>query len=998
MHWLTRISIAKPWLTFLITAVLVGVTIFGTLQLEQEMIPDIDLPMSTVIALYPGATPEEVMDNVTVPVEEALAGTPGVTGLISTSSDNMCFVFVEFEYGTDMDKANAELSKKLSVAVLPSGMPSTMPGGEPNPQLFPLDMSMLPVTILSLKGDVGMSELKDIATTEIIPALSGVEGVFSVSLEGGEEKVMIDPEPAELNAKGITASQIVAALGTAKFDSIQEIENMLIGPSTALKDVAEVWVGPPPGTAILRTDGVNSIGISITKRPEANTVAVANEVEKKAGELASVLADRNAELITVFDQSDFIERSIADLRNEAVIGGALAIVIILLFLMTVRGSLVIAISIPLSLLIGFFVMRLWGLTLNILTLSAMAIAVGRIVDDSIVLLEVIYRRLREGQSFREAALGGSREVALPITTATLATVAIFLPLAFVGGIVGELFVPFALTVTFALIASLIVSLTIVPALSKFLVPKKIRAESNSSWYHRLYLPVLGWALGHRALTCLIAVVLFVGSLGLIPVIGTSFMPAMAEKMLTVDIELDLDTDMNTTSSVAESVEEIIKNNSDKVQVYHTTVGSSSSFVGAMTSLGGGGGTNRATIEVLLEPDAELQAETEALQSEIDKLGHGEAIKVNSMDSMMGDMDPSSFQVYVRGSDYAQVVAAAEQLVADIQDIEGLEDVATDVSVALPKPSVRIDQVSYAFHVTQGLDPALFQAEYAGLMQGMASQATCNANQVAISSLFQNAETAEDLGNLRLFGGLSYPIKLSEIANVEIAETPTSIRRIDQQRAVTVSAKVTAKDVGAVNIAVQEKLDAFSVPGVNLVMGGVAEEMEETFSSMGKAILIAIAIAFVLVMVSFRSVINTVLIMISLPLASIGALLGLLIAGHTVGASAMMGMLMLVGIVLTNAIVLISLVEQLRASGLDTRQALIEGGRTRLRPILMTALTTMIALVPMAMGFGEGVLLASELAVVVVGGLFTSTLLTLLVIPVLYSLVSRYKRPPKQASS
>ncbi len=995
MHWLTRIAIAKPWITFVIALALVGASIFGALQLQQELIPDIELPISTVIAFYPGATPDEIMHEVTEPIEAAVTNTSGLSRISSTSADNMCFIFLQFKYGTDMDRTNADLARQLESIPLPSGMPATMPGSDDqNPMLFPIDMNMMPLTVMSLKGDLEVVELRRIATDLVMPALAETDGVFSISLEGGHENVLIKPDPAKLNSQRISMALLATALGDTEFDSIEQLGSTLIKGTAQLNDIATISVGPPPGTAISRTDGINSIGIAVMKTPEANTVTTGNAVVAKVNELEPALQENNVELTTVFNQADYIQRSISDLTNSAAIGGSLAVIIILLFLAAIRGSLVIAISIPLSLLFAFFVMHMWGLTMNILTLSAMAIAIGRIVDDSIVMLEVIYRRLRQGEGFRQAALNGSREVARPIATATIATAAIFLPLAFVGGIVGELFVPFALTVTFALLASLLVSLTLVPALSSLLVPKKLKQESTNSWYHRLYIPVLKWALGHRALTCLIAVVLFVGSLGLIPIVGTSFMPPMAEKMIIIEIEMDLGTDINTTSAVAAEVEQVIAANSSQVQVYHTTVGTSSSIVGAMSAMAGGGsGDNRSVIEIMYKPDADLDKETNRLLAEIDKLGYGEAIKIEEMTSMMGDMDSNSFQVYVRGEDYAAVLAAAETLAADMRTIDGLTDVETDASLVLPKPVISIDQSRLTFHTTQGLDPALFQMEYAALMQGMDTQATYNGKQLKITGLLQNAQTAEELWSLIINGGLSYQLRLGQIADVALMETPTSIQRIDQQRAVTISATVTARDVGAVNAAAQHKLDTFSADGVELRMGGIAEEMEETFRNMGIAIIIAIAIAFTMVMLSFGSFINTLVIMVSLPLASIGAVLGLLITGHTIGASAMMGVLMLVGIVLTNGIVLISLVEQLRRSGVETKQALLEAGRTRLRPILMTALTTMIALTPLAAGLGQGVVLASELAIVVIGGLFASTLLTLIVIPVIYSLLVKFKRPP-----
>lgn len=1009
MHILTRIALFNRWITFTLVAVLVGVSIFATLRLKQEMIPNIEVPMTTVATVYPGATPDEVMNEVTIPVEGTFSGIRGLDTITSTSIDNMSFVFAEFDYGTNMNEVNATLGRRLAEINFPPGVPEEIPqSGDKNPNLVPLNMSMLPVVIYSLSADLEVNELRNIALERVVPELRGIDGVFSVSLEGGEERVLVTPDAGEMNLQGIAMAQLVEVLSGNHYESLDDIESVPLTYGTVVGDVAEVDIGPAPGTAITRTNGQNSVGIVVMKYPEANTVTTANAVVDKVNEIGATLTSEYPEsgmdLVNVFDQSDYIERSISELGQEAIIGGVLAVIVIFLFLLTLRGALVIALSIPLSILIGFLLMSAWGLTINILTLGAMGIAVGRIVDDSIVVLEVIYRRIRQGESFRSAALNGSREVAMPVASATLATVAIFLPLAFVGGIVGEMFVPFALTVTFALLASLVVSLTVVPALSNVLIPKKVRAETENAWYQRLYTPALKWGLRHRAYTLLAALFLFIGSMALVPVVGTSFMPSMGEKTMVVEIEMPLDTDLSTTSNVAREVETVIRDsNNPNYELYYTTVGTSGSFVGGLSSLSGGGGSNSASVEILLNTDADLDAEVEALTESLGSITSEGTITVRPMASGMGAFDPSAFRVYVMGSDYNAVVEAANDLTAELDTIEGLENVEADVAQTLSKPNIEIDPAKVAFHVSQGLDPLLFQKELSDMMTGTdVAGAGVDNRGLFVTAITQTADTSEELGALIMQDGLSYRLRLVNVADARIIEEPTNIRRIDQQRAATVSAEVTEKDVGAVNRQAQEKIDALAEtnPGVTTKMGGVAEEMAETFGSMGIAIIVAMVIAFVIVVISFRSFITPVLIMVSLPLASIGALVGLLIAGYPIGASSMMGMLMLVGIVLTNAIVLLALVEQLRAQGKDTHDALVQAGRTRIRPILMTALTTMIALVPLAVGIGEGgVLLASELAIVVLGGLFSSTLLTLIVIPVLYSVTARFRRrpPAKQAS-
>jgi HAE1 family hydrophobic/amphiphilic exporter-1 len=804
-----------------------------------------------------------------------------------------------------------------------------------------------------------------------------------------------------MNEFGISMSQIVGLL-SPKYSSLSEIENTTTGnDGIVLKDIAGVSKGPAPGTAITRTDGKPSLTVTVMKKDEANTVDVANAVVAKAEEIKGSLGS-GVELAPMFDQSDFIEGSINELRDKALIGGVLAIVIVFLFLLAVRASLVTAISIPLSLLVGFLLMRAFGITINLLTLSAMSIAVGRLIDDSIVMVEVIYRRLQRGEAFKEAAINGSKEVASPITSATLATVAIFLPLMFVGGIVGELFIPFALTITFVMLASLLVALMVVPALSNFLVSGKAKVKVGESWYVKLYTPALKWALGHRAFTLIIAIVLFIGSLGLLPVIGTSFMSGMSEKTLTVEIQMPPGTDISVTSATAAQVEALLKGNKG-IKNYDTTVGASAtSLMGAM-STASGGGDNTATIDVYLDPEADMEKEAETLRLACKGIAGGAGIAVSTSESSSGGgMGFSGLEVSIQGENQEALANTTTQLFAELQGVKGLANLESELTMVVPKLDIKIDPVKVAaLGLTPEQQQQLGQEFYLLMMGGTLPNNVADIGNESYPIFIKGV--ANRLGNeitvaktLRV--GWPQAITLDKVADVVLTDVPTHISRTDLALSATISGAITEKNVGAVNLAVQEKIDALPAhPGVEVKMAGAAEEMASTFSRMGIGIIFAIIIAFLVVALMMRSIINPLIIMVSLPLASIGALLGLLISGNTLGASGMMGVLMLVGIVLTNAIVLIALVEQLRKGGMSTYDALIQGGQTRLRPILMTALTTIFAMIPLALGVSSGTLLAAEMAVVVVGGLFSSTLLTLVVIPVLYSLVEGLRHRKAKAT-
>lgn len=1017
MHFLTKLSLYNRWITLFIVLALVGVGLYATFNLQQEMIPNIELPMATVVTIYPGASPQVVVDEISKPVEEAVARVGGQKQITSTSTDTsgvgVSVVFVEYEYGTNMATVVAKIKAELAPLTWPQAvvdMASSPDVGE-NPKVSPINMSMIPLASYSLVGELDPSELRSMALTNITPELQKVEGVQSVSVDGGEERVIITPKVADMNAKGIAISQVVVALGAGDYGSLANLTASPVDSAgTKVGDVATVTPGPKPGTVISRVDGKPSVLITIMKKSDANVVKTSDRVSdafRKA--TAGLTTDGNGlHLEKVSDQADYVKSSLTDLKWEAAIGGVLAILVIWLFLVTLRGSLVIAISIPLSILIGFAVMKAWGITLNVLTLSAMGIAVGRIVDDSIVSLEVIYRHLRSGEPFKEAAVNGSKEVAMAITSATLATVAIFLPLAFVKGIVGEMFVPFALTVTFTLLASLLVALTVVPALSSVLVRKQNKNETEDAWYQRAYTPVLQWALRHRFLTVAVALGLLLLSLGLTPLLGTSFMSSMGGKGITVSIKMKPGTSIVTTSDEAKQVEAVIETlkgqPGSKVGVYSTTVSTSSSSLNSL--FGGGGGGNTADVQVALSKNANVDKEVEALRQALAASAlapdlESEVIKVRPLSSDMGG-DSSQFAVYVKGNVEAQVESVATILAERLESVKGLTDVETDIATVVLKPVIVTDPNTIDSYISQGLDRDKLAGEMSDMKAGVdVSSASVGSIPIYVGGVIPGAATGDELRGLWLYGGLSSPIQLGEIAPAShVVSGATSIRRIDQNLAVSITGTVTKKDVGAVSRAAQKEMDAVTgtAEGVTAQAGGVTEEMKQVFGDMVTAIIIAVAISFGILIASFRSLISPLIIIMSLPLASIGAVLALLATGQSIGVSALMGILMLVGIVLTNAIVLIALVEQLRHKGMSTHDALVQGGRTRIRPILMTAMATMLALIPLAIGWpGGGVLLASELAVVVMGGLVSSTLLTLVVIPVLYSISERFRRRKPSSS-
>jgi HAE1 family hydrophobic/amphiphilic exporter-1 len=1005
MWHVTKLALRSRVVTLLLALAVAGASVVAFLGLKTELIPDISLPYATVVTIYPQAPPDTVVSEVTAPIEKLIWdewSAKGLKHVTSTSTAGMSLIMAEFEFGADMTAVGNNLREGVGRLPLPQAvteLPKLMASISQNPQIIPINMNIMPLITLNLSGDLTPERLRQLADEQIVPELARVAGVLRVDAEGGDkEQVVITPDPDKMVGYGISMAQIAGLLST-DYASLSEVENTFLGTDgVKLSDVARVSKSPPPLSAITRTDGRPSVGISVTKTEEANTVETADAVNAKVAELEGKIGT-GITISTTFDQSDFIKESISQLWEKAIIGAVLAVLVVFFFLWAVRASLITAISIPLSLFIGFLCMNLTGITLNLLTLSAVTIAVGRLIDDSIVMVEIVYRRLRRGENFKEAAIGGAKEIATPITTATLATVAIFIPLMFVGGIVGEIFIPFALTVTFAMLASLLVALTVIPALSRYLVSAKPKlTQVRDNWYQRIYVRSLRWTLGHRIAVVLVAVVLLIGSLGLLGITGTSFMSgSMGEATVTISITLPANAEINTTSGAAAKVEVLLSAN-EAVRTFDTTVGTSAtSMAGIMSAAQGGGGPNTATIVVYLKPDADLQQTVAAINQTCQGLEESRYITVSGGDSGAGlGFSISNLNLSVQGQDQEDIAEVTAQLMEKLQNVDGIKDLSSDLTKVVPKLNITPDPVKMA---TAGLKPeqlALLQQEFVLLMNGATLPGkTVNIDNegysIYIKGIAQYLTSVDQAKNLKI--GFPQSVTLNDIASVTIQELPSHIAHTDTVLSATVTGTITAKDVGSVTQAVQREIDALpDHPGVEIKSAGITEMMTETFTRMFIAIIVAIVIVLVIVVLMMRSIINPLIIMISLPLAFIGSVPALLVSGYTLGVSAMMGLLMLIGIVLTNAIVLVSMVEQQRRMGLSIKDALLEGGKTRLRPILMTALTTILAMIPMAVSVSSGTMLSAELAIVVIGGMVSSTFLTLFVIPAVYSLVHRQKQP------
>jgi HAE1 family hydrophobic/amphiphilic exporter-1 len=1021
MSRLSQLAVGKRSVTLLLAAALFIAGILAWGDLKQELLPDVSFPIVTVVAPYPGAGASDVTEQVTKPLERAVAGVPGLDQLQSTSANSFAFVVAQFAYGADVAKAVTTIEANLRSANLPAGV---------SPSVSAFNFNAAPVVIASVAARDGtdLAGAAQIARQEIIPELQSIPGVAAADLAGGlEQRLIVTLDPDLLAKAGVSSQQIVGVLQAdnltlpggelttdsaripvstiGRIGSIDEIKGLVVGvrPSSppapiTIGELGTVELASLPTTGYGRTNGQPAVTISISKTSTANTVSVAKAVQAKLDEIAARHTGE-IEVATVTDQSRFILESSDGLLREGGLGAAFAVLTIFLFLFNLRSTFVAAVSIPLSILTALVVMQAGGITLNILTLGGLAVAVGRVVDDSIVVLENIYRHRALGDDRFTAVLKGPREVAGAITASTLTTVAVFLPLGFAGGFVSQFFLSFSLTVTFALLASLVVALTVVPVLA-FLLVGRVRGavdetgEPRNSIWVRAYDPVIRLALRNRRTrvgTLVVAAGLFVASIGLVGSLPTAFIDSGSEKIVQVSVAPPAGAGSAQVLERAAQAEAILMADPD-VKLVATSVPGEGD-VGFQTVLAAqqGRATNSAQIVVRLDSAVDVRAKIRALTDRLKSVGtDGYGVTVGQQ----GGATSNSLSVIVSAGDSAIVARTAEAVRSALGGMSGLANLTSDLVKAAPEVQVRVDP-NRALGV--GLTAAQVGTEVRSALtpQTVGRVQLAQGDPVALVVRLDPARLTSIEALRSLPVGTTTKVPLGTIAAVDQADVQGRITRIDEAPSATISAEITSGDTGGTSTAVQTMIDRLraegTIPaGAQVRLGGVTAQQREAFGGLFAAMGIAILLVYLMMVLAFNSLVTPFIILFSLPLATIGAFPALLLTGRPIGLSALIGFLMLIGIVVTNAIVLLDLVERLRADGHSTRDALIEGGRTRIRPILMTAIATMLALVPLAAGFNSGSIIAAELGTVVIGGLLSSTFLTLIVVPVVYSLVAGLK--------
>ncbi|WP_342042725.1 efflux RND transporter permease subunit [Bacillus sp. OTU2372] len=1015
MKGIANFVLGNKLAVWLLTIIITVSGIYSGTRMNMETIPNISIPYLMVTGVYPGATPKKVMEDVSMPIEKAAEGLDHVKSVQSNSYSNMSSIQVEYEYGIDMDEAKRTLKSALDDVKLPDGAQE--------PKVTAISMNMMPVVALSVSSS--KEDIVDLTSTVediLLPKIEKIDGVASATITGQHiDEVDLTYNQAKLKEFGLTedkvkqmiqASNMAVSLGLyqfkegeqavaidGKYMTADELKNTIIpvtptkthpSPFVKLSDIATIQtVGKVQ--SVSRTNGKEAIAIQIVKEQRANTVDVVNSVKDLVKEQKSKIDGLHIDV--TLDQGKPIQESISTMVEKAVFGGFIAVLIILLFLRSLKSTITSIISIPVSIFMALLILHWLDITLNIMTLGAITVAIGRVIDDSIVVVENIYRRLHlkeEKLNGRALVREATIEMFKPILSSTLVTVAVFAPLIFVGGMVGELFAPFALTMTFALGASLLVAITVVPALSHTLFKKKLYGEKTGKRHKEVgelakwYKWGLEKALNHKVITSIIAVVLLAGSLALTPLIGFSFMGSEQEKMMYLTYTPKAGELKDETLENVKYVEDKMMKRDD-IDIVQLSVTDKADTSTAMFGGSGGGGL----MYLIFDPDTkDFPKVKEEIEKYVKNLDQSGTWKSQNMGTTSVGSNEVSYTFYSDNLD--KLYQSVDKVEKVLKKDKGLKDVTS---------SAEDPYVEYTFKVAQNdlIKYGLTTGQLVMMLNPTKTQdvlTTIEKNGESLDVIVQQEQSKQpasidDMLKTPVPTAMGATVPLSKLVKVEKGTTLNTLARSKGEYYASVSGTVLGKDVKAVTDSLKREVDKLDLPkGVTVGTAGVQADMTDTFTQLGVAMLAAIAIVYFILVVTFREGVAPFAILFSLPFAVIGSFVGLLIAGETISVSVMMGLLMLIGIVVTNAIVLVDRIIHMERDGLTMRQAVLEAGATRLRPILMTAIATVGALIPLALGSGGGGLISKGLGVTVIGGLTSSTLLTLFVVPIVYEVLSK----------
>jgi len=1027
---LPEFGVRRPVFTTMIFLGLVVLGVASLVQLPVDLLPKIELPTMTIVTIYPGASPEDIETKVTKIIEEQVSTIPNIKEVTSISEENVSSVTIRFEWGTDMDEAAADVRQRLDIAE------RMLPEDAERPMLVKMDPSMMPIMVFGVTARESYSKLRRLVEKKFCDPLKRVPGVAMTLMIGGPEReIQIDVDRQRLEAYHISMSRIVGILAAenltlpagdiklgnldytirvpGEFRDVGEIGDVIVGSFNGvpihLKDVADVRDSFKRIDRRVRIDGRPGMLVMVQKQSGANTVEVSKRVRKALPELQRGLPP-DVKIATVFDSSEFIVRSINNLLST--IGWALLFVmlVVFFFLREIRGSIIIATTIPVALICAFIFLFAGGYTVNVMSLAAIAIALGMVVDNAIVIYENIYRHRSEGESRKEASVFGASEVGTAVMASTFTTVAIFFPIIFVKGVTGILFKELGIAVMIVMAASLFTALTLTPMLSSQVmrIPSAggrrglVRRfhDFSERWFRGLevrYRKVLRWALDHRKATVAAGLGMFMLSLAMLKFVGTEFMPATDQGRVMGTVKLPVGTRVEETDKVMAKIEKILQEDVPEREMMFARCGVSET--GMETIMGQRSDTYIIRLGARLVPkDRRHRSDrdiTLALSRKIREIPGVVSVDFSGQDEMQtmmtGGLKPVTVEIY--GYDIATTDSFAAKVKELMEDISGLTDVTISREKGRPEIWVQVDRKKAA---ALGLNMANIASTLRTKFYGQSTTKYREAGDeydIFVRLRDSDRQALEDIGNAFVTSPLGKQVTIRNIAGIVRGRGPVVIERKDQARVVYVGANYYGRSLGEVVSDLKEGLARMRVPeGIDVKIGGSAKEQAESFRWLGIAFFVGILLVYMVMAAQFESFVDPFVILFSIPFAVTGVIWALLITGKTLSIISLVGMIMLVGIVVNNAIVLVDYINIMRARGFGLREAILVTGPRRLRPVLMTAFTTIFALLPLALRTGEGSELWSPLAVSVIGGLLVSTLITLVFVPVMYSIFeARVKR-------
>jgi HAE1 family hydrophobic/amphiphilic exporter-1 len=1010
---------------------ILGVISFALLPID--LFPDVDLPVVMVVAGYEGAGPAEIENMVARPLENALAATKNLKNIYSYSLEEACVVMAEFDWGSDMDVAAADVRQAVDMVRY------RMPDEVESPSVIKFDPSMMPIIFLGVSGEgLTQAEVRYYAEETIQPRLERLDGVAAAFPIGGlEREIKVEIDRARLEALGLSVDQVIAAVGasnldlpaghlkfgqrdflvrtTGQFTHPSQLEKVVIsnhqGIPVRLKDVATIRDDYKERTSVVRVGGAPAIAMLVQKESQANTVTVADRVKKALADVKSELP-QGTKIDLVWDSSDYIKKSVGNVERSALEGGLLAIIIILIFLRSFSSTLIISVAIPVSVLVTFVLIYFGEMTLNITTLGGLALGIGRLVDDAIVVLENVFRHRQRGERPAEAAVVGASEVSTAVLAATATTIIVFVPIFFVKGMVGILFRPMGYTVIMSLAASYFVAMILIPLLSsKFLKVQRIGNPGALSSKGKLlgltqrffdavddhYQRVLSWCITHKKIVILAVALVSIASLPLVRLIGAEFIPQMDEGQFEISLKMPVGTELRRTEEVVVQMENTIIQNVPELSTMMVRGGVEGEGWQALSSIFQDiTGSHAANLEVSLVDRGDRERSMfeimEVLREKFRDIPDAQIlVKSAGMTEQMTSFGGAAAPIVVeiRGYD----VEASRRLAAEVQKMTeqtpGSRDVRIMREEGLPEIQVKIDRDrAAALGLTLGQVARTIQTNVKGTVASLFRDPQLGKEyNVLVQLREEDRKNLLDLDRIFITSPPGKQIPLSNVAQVVKAEGPVKIDRKNQERIVLVTSQAYGRAPGTVAAEVETRIKkGLEVPENFIVdVTGAYEEQKDSFTILLYALALAMVLIYMVLAAQFESLLDPFVVMFSVPLGIIGVIWGLFLTGKTLSILSFVGMIMMAGIVVSNAILLVDYTNILRKRGLQLHEAVVNAGRTRLRPILMTSLTTMLALVPMALGFGEGGEMYSPLAVAVISGLFISMMLTLIFIPTLYTL-------------